>query len=198
MIGILITDGDPTHGDDNLPQCELDPETLSEIPRQHLADTGIRTFVIGMTGATNDNLELIAEAGGAPPHTDHCGDRNECHYWSVGDGDPATFVDALNQIQAAAVLPCEYQIPSAPAGEVLDYGLVNVTYTAADDMEHVFPGVASEGACDATAGGWYYDNAANPSAIHLCPASCDAVTVGSSGGADVHVAYGCNTVSDLR
>lgn len=189
MIGVLITDGDPN-------ECTTDTDDLAQIAGDHFEATGIRTFVIGMTGATLTNLEPIAEAGGAPEHTDYCDGPGSCHYWSVGDGDPETFVSALQAIQAAAVLPCEYQIPAAPAGQTFQSALVNVTFTE-NDVERVFPGVASEGACTTDGGGWYYDNAADPSSIRLCPSSCEAVTAAGL-GADVHIAYGCDTVTELR
>jgi hypothetical protein len=112
MIGILITDGDPNG-------CEEDIDVLAGIVHDHLASTGIRTFIIGMTGATLSNLEVLAAAGGAPEHgPEFCGQgRSTCHYWSVGDGDPVAFVDALRQIQNAAAIPCEYIIPPPPPGE---------------------------------------------------------------------------------
>ena len=63
MIGVLITDGDATN-------CETDNSTLAGIIAQHLADTGLRTFIIGMEGASEAKLEELAIAGGADPHDD--------------------------------------------------------------------------------------------------------------------------------
>ena len=97
IIGVLATDGDPNG-------CEQNVGDLADIVEQHLVETGIRTFVIGMTGASLNNLERMASVGGAPEHTDHCGGQDDCHFWSVGDGDPVAFVDALSQIEAAAVV----------------------------------------------------------------------------------------------
>jgi hypothetical protein len=58
MIGVLMTDGDPNGCVESIP-------TLRGIIADHLAATGIRTFVIGMEGATDANLEELATAGGA-------------------------------------------------------------------------------------------------------------------------------------
>jgi hypothetical protein len=35
--------------------------------------------------------------------------------------------------------------------------------------------VTGAAACDAQRGGWYFDDAANPKAILVCPARCTAV-----------------------
>jgi hypothetical protein len=189
MIGILITDGDPNGCDENI-------DNLAGIIADHLAATGIRTFIIGMTGATLDNLETMAAAGGAPAHgPDFCGPGvDSCHYWSVGDGDPQAFVDALQQIQAAAILPCVYSIPDAPPGEQLDPGLVNMTFADPTGAQQIIYGVESADQCRPDTGGWYYEPAppATPSSIRLCPASCDLVTTAGT-GSNVNIAYGCST-----
>ncbi len=102
-IGILITDGDPNGCDENLTD-------LSNLLQAHFAATTIRTYVIGMTGATFDNLEQIAQGGNGPLHpdvvgtlTDACGNGNgPCRHWNVGDGNPQAFVAALAAIQDSA------------------------------------------------------------------------------------------------
>ncbi len=102
-IGILITDGDPNGCDENLGH-------LSQLLQAHFTATTIRTYVIGMQGATFKNLEQIAQGGNGPQHpdavgtiTDACGDgAGPCRAWNVGDGDPAVFTAALAAIQASA------------------------------------------------------------------------------------------------
>jgi hypothetical protein len=102
-IGILITDGDPQGCNENL-------TALAGLLQAHFTATKIRTYVIGMTGATFGNLEKIAAGGGAPTHAatvgtlnNACGDvAAPCHFWNVGDGDPAGFIQALAAIQASA------------------------------------------------------------------------------------------------
>ena len=185
MIGILITDGDPNG-------CSDDMDQLAGIIADHLEETGIRTFVIGMNGASEDRLEALAVAGGAPEHSDFCGSSSSCHYWTVGNGEPEAFVSALRQIQAAAILPCELGIPLPPAGEILDYGLVNLTFTDDNDATIVIPAVSSEADCDPTNGGWYYDTRLpeTPSSMILCEASCQVATNAER----LDVAYGCKTV----
>lgn len=102
-IGILVTDGDPQGCNENL-------TFLSNILETHYQATKIRTYVIGMQGATFSNLEKIAAGGNAPAHADTvgsltnaCGDVTApCRFWNVGDGDPAGFIRALAAIQESA------------------------------------------------------------------------------------------------
>lgn len=183
MVGVLATDGDPSGCDENIGR-------LSRIIEQHLAETGLRTFIIGMTGASLNNLERLAAVGGAPEHgPQFCGNQQDCHFWSVGDGDPVAFVDALAQIEAAAVVPCSYGIPDPPPGVSLDRDLVNVLFTAKSGNDFVISRVDD---C-ATSGGWVYDNPENPTLLSLCSATCDAVTAEGI-GASLNIAYGCESV----
>jgi hypothetical protein len=102
-IGILITDGDPNGCNENL-------TALSDLLDAHFKATTIRTYVIGMQGATFTNLEKIAVGGNSPTHpdavggiTDACGNgAGPCRHWNVGDGDPAVFTAALAAIQQSA------------------------------------------------------------------------------------------------
>jgi hypothetical protein len=102
-IGILITDGNPNG-------CNQDRDDLAALLQAHNMATKVRTYVIGMTGASFDNLEDIAKGGGAPTHgstvgtlTNACGNVPEpCTFWNVGDGEPAAFEAALAAIQQQA------------------------------------------------------------------------------------------------
>jgi len=102
-IGILVTDGDPNGCDQNL-------TNLSNLLQAHFQATTIRTFVIGMTGGTDANLEQIAQGGMGPLHaatvgplTNACGTSPApCRHWNVGDGNPQAFIAALAAIQDAS------------------------------------------------------------------------------------------------
>jgi hypothetical protein len=102
-IGILVTDGNPQG-------CEENLDDLSDILQAHYDATKIRTYVIGMNGATFANLERIAAGGNAPTHpatvgslSNACGNVTApCRFWNVGDGDPAGFIQALAAIQESA------------------------------------------------------------------------------------------------
>ncbi|HEY3494240.1 MAG TPA: vWA domain-containing protein [Polyangiaceae bacterium] len=187
MIGVLMTDGDPNG-------CEDDMSSLSSIISDHYRDTGIRTFVIGMEGATDDNLEQLGRAGGADPHDDWCGDVNEpCHYWNVEDGAEDAIASALSAIvEQAAPIPCTFEVAafSPPSGQAVDFGKVNVTLTGTDDMATTIGQVANADACPDDVPAWYYDNPASPQSIELCQNACDLVS-NATRGARVNVVVGC-------
>jgi len=184
MIGVLMTDGDPQG-------CDEDMTTLANIMDQHLQDTGIRTFIIGMEGATEDNLERLGRAGGAEGRDDEwCGDVDApCHYWNVGTGSDEAISAALTAIVGqAAPIPCEFPVSGLkpPAGQSLDFGKVNVTLTD-NGTESTIGQVANKDACPDDVAAWYYDNAAAPTAIELCANACSAVTEADA----VNVVVGC-------
>lgn len=102
-IGILITDGDPNG-------CDEDLGHLSNLLQAHFTASTLRTYVIGMQGATFNNLEKIAVGGNAPDHPNMvtgvpnaCGNgAATCKSWNVGDGSPAAFIAILAAIQSSA------------------------------------------------------------------------------------------------
>jgi hypothetical protein len=186
MIGVLMTDGDPL-------TCEQDVPTLADILAQHYADTGLRTFIIGMTGATEANLEEIGEAGGTTPHDDWCGAIGPpCHYWNVGDGSGDALANALQGIIALAVpLPCQLDVLdlTPPDGEHLDFDNVNVNLTQGTTTTTMGE-VADVGHCPSDTAAWYYDNPSAPTMIVLCPSACNLVS-GVADGARVSVTVAC-------
>jgi hypothetical protein len=187
MIGVLMTDGDPNG-------CEEDVGALRDIIANHRARTGIRTFVIGMEGATNANLEQLGSAGGAEPNADWCaGGPTPCHYWNVGDGAGQAIATALQAIiRQSAPLPCEYGVVNLtpPPGEELDFSKVNVTLTDPGGVTSIIGQVAGEGACPTGELAWYYDNPVAPSELRLCQGTCSTVTQ-AAGGSRVNVVVGC-------
>jgi len=186
MIGVLITDGDATN-------CQTNNSALAGIIEDHLTNTGLRTFIIGMDGASENKLEALAIAGGADPHDDFCGGiAPPCHYWNVGDASGDVLASALQAISQQAVpLPCEIDVTglSAPEGEVLDYGRVNVTLTEGETVTTI-PKTGNEGACPVGEPAWYYDIPDAPTKIHLCENACDTVSAAGD-GAELNVVAGC-------
>jgi hypothetical protein len=186
MIGVLITDGDATN-------CDTNNSNLAGIIADHLASTGLRTFIIGMDGASEDKLEELAIAGGADPHDDFCGGvATPCHYWNVGDGSGDVLANALQAISQQAVpLPCEIDVTglTAPVGEVLDYGQVNVILTQGETVTP-FPQAGSGGACPSDQPAWYYDVPSAPTKIDLCENACNTVSAAGD-GAKLNVVAGC-------
>jgi hypothetical protein len=184
MIGVLITDGDPT-------SCSpTAPGQINTILANHFTATGIPTFVIGMTGATFANLETIANNAGAPAHTTNCGGGiSPCHFYNVANGDPTVFAAVLTAIQQTAV-GCQFTLPTPDAGAI-DPDKVNVEYTPGSPPgapKQILPRVNDATACG-TNEGWYYNNNTNPTLIVLCPATCTKVTADQD--ATVNIALGC-------
>jgi hypothetical protein len=180
MVGVLITDGDPNG-------CSNDFNVLSGILSDHLAATGIRTFIIGMTGATSTNLEKIAVGGDAPAHgPTYCDGVPSCHYYSVGDGEPTAFAAALGAIQQAS-LGCTLKMP-IPDGGTIDPGRVKVEYlVGGNPPPRELTRVTNSAAC--VANGWYYDDNADPTTVNLCRELCE--TVQDDPQAKVDVLFGC-------
>lgn len=188
MIGVLMTDGDPDSS------CNDNPTQLAQIIADHLEATGIRTFIIGMEGASNTTLETLAAAGGAEPHDDYCGGGpTPCHYWNVGSGSGDAIADALQAIaQQATPLPCSYALADVtPAeGQTLDLSTLNVRLTESDSTSTIIARVGSKAACPADELAWYYDVPASPKTVNLCQNACDLVT-NAAAGAKVNIVGGC-------
>ncbi len=106
--------------------------------------------------------------------------------------DFQSIFDAVaTQVIVAAGLPCHYAIPPPPEGQTFDSSMVNVVYTDGNGNEHDILNVDSAAACHPQDGGWYYDDNDNPQSIHLCPSSCDVVSVDGAGKIDI--LFGCET-----
>lgn len=166
LIGILITDGLPEGN------CNNNAASLKTIVQTHLNATGIRTFVIGMTGANFTTLETIASGGGVPSHNDYCSGTATCTYYNVGNGNPTVFIEVLKKIQQTAI-GCTYQVPVPDAG-VIDYTKVKVEYQPGNgDPVQQFDSVPDVSQC--AAGKWYYDDNNAPTKVTLCPDTCSAI-----------------------
>jgi hypothetical protein len=87
-------------------------------------------------------------------------------------------------------LPCVFDIPDPPEGEILDVDEVNFYYTPSGGTEIVIPRVGGPGSC--VEYGWYYDDPATPSQIILCPSTCDILQ--ADPGGSVSIAFGCATI----
>ena len=176
-IVILVTDGDPT-------QCG----TVTDVAHAAAhavappADLpSIRTFTIGMAGASFASLDQIAKSGGTPKS------------FNVGTGLAAQqgLLDALDTIRAGLVA-CEYRLPIPPASDgILDIESVTLEFKPGpNDPTISIRKVADASKCVATTGGYYYDDPNDPSRVVLCPASCSQVRAGTV-EAKVELLFGC-------
>ena len=104
-----------------------------------------------------------------------------------------SFLAALNSVRTAA-LSCQFKVPTAPAGQTLDYYSVNVEFTSGAGKTVTIGNVKSKATCDARQGGWYYDvdpATGTPTSISICDTSCAQLRGDSAGRVDVLV--GCKT-----
>ena len=154
----------------------------------------IHTYVIGMVGGSGScqydpappnkpDLDRVAKAGGS----------DQAFIVDATTGDTAAqFLDALNRIRGAAVLTCQYVLPSTTVdGRQIDPHKVNVTFKPTGGTERGLLFAPDVGTCDGTNGGWYYDDANSPTKILLCPATCNAVKADPT--AAIGVLLGCQT-----
>lgn len=141
------------------------------------AKATVPTYVIGVGNLLND-LNSLASAGGT----------NKAYIVSTSTQSAVAneFATALSQIRGQS-LACEYALPQPPAGQTLDLQKVNVQYSPAGGSAQTLK--YSE-AC-ASADGWRYDNAQNPTKILLCQSACDKAK--SDVSAKMDLVLGCQT-----
>lgn len=152
---LLLTDGAPSG-------CQTTPKQVTTlVDKAHSAGTS--TFVIGLPGSEDDNLDAWAEAGG----TDEA--------YVVEEGAVGTqLLSALDRVKNA--LPCLVHVPE----ESVEAARAAVCH---DGFE--WPEVSSAGACLGDHG-WHYDQAGT--SLVLCPKSCVAARQAAT---DVDVVFGC-------
>jgi len=101
------------------------------------------------------------------------------------------FDELAEGVIISSQLSCEFDIPDPGEGETLDPGLVNVRYRPAEGAEPIAVYYVDGAAACGPPGGWYYDDASNPTKIIACPTTCDALQ--ASVGGSVEVVFGCET-----
>jgi hypothetical protein len=102
------------------------------------------------------------------------------------------FTAVATAVSIPVALPCAYDIPEPPQGEVLDPMLVNLAYTPTGGMTELIPQVANAAAC--TGEGWFYDDPVAPTRILVCPSTCGRFEGDATGTVDIQ--FGCGTVID--
>ena len=170
VIVVLATDGDPNGCDDAI-------DDIAGLATSALGYDGVRTYVIGVPGATIANLDKIAVGGGTTAAYDVTKDITQ-------------FSATIAQIRLVG-LGCDFQIPPPPQGQALDPDKVNFSYTPKGVGNPTTLLRASDLADCNGKPGWYYDSNTGPTKITLCPASCTTVQADSS--AKVSVLFGCNS-----
>jgi ferredoxin len=103
------------------------------------------------------------------------------------------FNDMATAVVQGAQIACVYDIPEPGMGDPIDYDKVNVDYLPGANQPSQAIYNVPGGAMDCgPAGGWYYDDPANPTQILLCDATCQGVQGNPDG--KVTVKFGCETL----
>jgi hypothetical protein len=176
FIVVFVTDGEPS-------TCLVSGDSFGNTPRTNAAlvdlakdaydSSGVRTYTLGMEGSSVTILDQIAAAGGTTKS------------FVVG-GSNATDIstaltaalDAISGESASCTLPYTASDDADPASAVVTYtsGTSTTTITKRSGLT----------ACDSS-GGWYYNNAANPTQVILCPSTCTTVQADSAASVKLDV-----------
>ena len=170
-VVVLVTDGEPMG-------CTTDANQISALAGDANTTAGVLTYVVGLTGASEQGLNAIARAGGT-----------ETAFF-VSDGNTAT-ADLLAKLIAikGQALSCDLDVPTNDErGMEIDPHLINVNYSSGDGSTKELGYVESQAACG-TELGWYYDDPANPKQIHLCDEACKTVKADTM--ATLEILAGC-------
>jgi hypothetical protein len=191
VIAVLATDGLPT---DCVPPDvqNLDGAVaaVATIAATGFASTpSIETYVIGVFAPDEPDdpltkLDRLAAAGGT----------ERAFIVDATQDVSQQLIDALAEIRAGT-LDCEFQLPTAPEGEALDYLLVNVEVTSDGERLDLRYVQRAEG-CDRAELGWFYDvepeAGGSPTQIRVCSQTCTAFR-NLPAGASVNIGLGCAT-----
>lgn len=169
---ILLTDGEPQGCDENI-------DHIAQLAAESQSKAGVLTYVIGMVGSKQSQLDAIAKAGGSTAA------------FLIDKGTVTTELRAQLKKIKTAQLACTLELPASPdPTKPVDPELVNVTMAPkAGGVASTIPQVASKAACSGVA--WYYDTPNAPAHIILCPAACTAAE--DNPDTVVTVVLGCAT-----
>ena len=180
---VLATDGLPT-------SCQ--PREIGAVAaiaaRAHAETPSISTFVIGVFGAMEQaaagNLHLLAQSGGT----------KQARLVDASHNVTQAFLAALDDIRATAVT-CEFKVPAMTARGPVDYGNVNVRFTAGNGTTVDIGYARDRAGCRPGQHGWFYDvdpAKGTPTRILTCDATCDLLRSDPKGRIDILI--GCKTV----
>ncbi|MFO0592733.1 MAG: vWA domain-containing protein [Polyangiaceae bacterium] len=164
-VVILVTDGNPT-------LCILTPSKIANLAGQAYQGYGVRTYTIGIAEVAEATVNQIAGAGGGKS-------------FFISTNNAADFqsqlVGALNQIKNDFV-SCTLPLPNQ---NIFDPTKALITYTTGAGAASNLPQVANAMSC--AGDGWYYDNAANPTSLTLCPTTCTNVKLDTNGKLELKI-----------
>jgi hypothetical protein len=191
VLAVLATDGLPTVcvGTGVTTVDQAVQEVAGVAAEGHARTPSVETYVIGVFGPEdapadpNGKLNSIALAGGT----------TEAFIVDASQDVAQQLIDALAKIRLGS-LDCEFQLPKPPAGQQLDYRLVNVQVSSQGLSRDLFYVQRPED-CDKAEYGWYYDEqpeqGGTPTQIRVCEQTCTRFH--ELAGAAVDIKLGCAT-----
>jgi hypothetical protein len=189
VVVVLATDGQPNDCYTSDPYLDTSAAAAAGFSPSTSGTPSIPTYVLGVVSASStsdlDHLNAFAQSGGTG--TAFVVDTSGT---GANKTTRALFGNAMSQIRDANLQSCTVALPSAPAGKAIDSTRASLEYTVGGTTT-TLAWRASSSACDATAGGFYYDNNQAPTSVALCPATCKVVQNGVSGA--LAVRFGCKT-----
>jgi hypothetical protein len=146
-----------------------------------VAADGVSGPCLGFPPFVGGGEYYAAAAATGGEHLSLCGD------WGSG-------FDVLEKnVEASLPLPCAYDIPKPPNGEVLDPQAVQVLFTANGGAPAEFARAEGAAQC-ADQLAFRFDEPSAPSSVLLCPAACEAVRKGGT----IQLGFGCAPSVILR
>jgi hypothetical protein len=184
VVVVLVTDGQP-NGCGTVQDVAANAAMglMSTIPTYVIGVTSPgTTCLIDMNPPNQQDLDTVAMAGGT----------TSALLVDTTMDTAQQFVATMNKIRATSQVPCQYAIPKATSGTMVDPTKVNVEFTPPGaSMPITILNVPSAAACDPNTGGWFYDNNNAPTKINLCQNTCAAATMMTGGAINIRV--GCIT-----
>ena len=180
---VLVTDGEPHDS------CGSTVANVAAAAATAATATpSIPTYVVGI-GKSLTNLNTIAMSGGTT-QAFLVATQNNPDAGTTASQTETDFENALVSIRSSQAT-CNLPIPAAPMGQSLDFGKVNVLLTASSSTAATLSYNSDCGADGGSTDGWHYDDLQAPTAIVLCPSSCNTVQVDVTAKLDLEL--GCKT-----
>lgn len=166
---VFVTDGEPNG-------CNEDIDDIRGLAADAYAAFDVRTYVIGLEGSNERQLDHIAKAG----------NTERGIFIGASNHAEVQLLQALDEIRAQT-MSCDFELPAARDGRAIDRKRVNVAMMREGRSIELYQ-VDSASACTDDGASWYYDDPKAPSRIHLCRSTCD---VARAEGQRLSVEVGC-------
>ncbi len=166
QVVVFVTDGYPNW-------CGSNHAAFAKVAGDAYKSFGVKTYAVGIVGASTSLLNKIASAGGTSSGI-FIDNNNQIEQ---------KLIAAMNKIKGDSV-SCDFLLPANGQYDAED---ATVIYTPSGGGSAItMARVANQNKCGL---GWYFDDPNNITKIHLCPATCSMVQ--NDAGAEIDISFGC-------